>query len=43
MTYENGTHYNNQCNNKSRSASILFICGQNTVREKSCLLINENL
>ncbi|CAF1533987.1 unnamed protein product [Adineta steineri] len=28
LTYENGSRFHNQCENKTRSASILFICGK---------------
>ncbi|CAF2316802.1 unnamed protein product [Rotaria sp. Silwood2] len=30
LTYQNGHRYVNQCYNNTRSASILFVCGQNT-------------
>ncbi|CAF0812582.1 unnamed protein product [Adineta steineri] len=40
LTYENGSRFHNQCENKTRSASILFICGKKTgnitVIQESC-------
>jgi len=30
LTYENGTQYNHVCGNKTRSVSVIFICGKNT-------------
>ena len=35
LTYGNGTKYINECDNKTRSASIMFICGQDSVRRES--------
>ena len=35
LTYRNGTRYNNSCGNQTRSASIIFTCGENTVRSIS--------
>ncbi|CAF2035694.1 unnamed protein product [Rotaria magnacalcarata] len=29
LTYENGSHYSKQCDNKTRSASLMFVCGRN--------------
>ncbi|CAF5095948.1 unnamed protein product, partial [Rotaria magnacalcarata] len=29
LTYENGDSYDNVCNNLTRSASIMFVCGSN--------------
>ena len=34
LTYENGTRDNITCPNKTRSATIIFICGQSSVRWK---------
>jgi hypothetical protein len=41
LTYENGTTYNNTCGNKTRSVSIIFVCGKNTVRKPLfCVLLS---
>ncbi|CAF0765378.1 unnamed protein product [Adineta ricciae] len=45
LTYENGTRYVNTCGNKTRSAAIIFICGQKlgniTVVEENCNYVFE--
>lgn len=37
LTYGDGDSYVNVCNNATRSASIMFICGPNKVRKKESL------
>ncbi|UJR25464.1 hypothetical protein I4U23_006811 [Adineta vaga] len=45
LTYKNGSQYKNICNNKTRSAWIIFICGQTlgriTVIEETCNYVFE--
>ncbi|CAF3422204.1 unnamed protein product [Rotaria sp. Silwood1] len=35
LTYKDGDPYKDACNNSTRSASIMFVCGQNKVRKTS--------
>ncbi|CAF2414782.1 unnamed protein product [Rotaria sp. Silwood2] len=41
LTYKNGDPYEDACNNSARSASIIFVCGQNKVRKKNTVTTNK--
>lgn len=42
LTYENGERFINVCDNQTRSAAFVFVCGSNTVRREMWKINNGN-